>query len=103
MGERTRREDHVARLTNRIRRLVTATPEIAEPIRGIVVEAAGGIQYVLVVLRRDGLATLLAVRPVAQLVSRATLHWRHRLTVLGFLTPRVFLLEKKCFTHRYIH
>lgn len=41
--ERTRREDHVAWLTNGIRWLVTATPEIAEPIRGVVVETALGV------------------------------------------------------------
>lgn len=94
MRERTRREIHIARLANGIRRLVIATPEIAESVRGIIVEAAAGIQHVLVVLRTDGLATLLAVRPVAQFVSRAALHRCHRSTILGFLIPWLFLLKK---------
>lgn len=42
--ERTRRENHIARSANKIRRLVVAAPEIAELIRGVVVEAATGVQ-----------------------------------------------------------
>lgn len=42
--ERTWRKNYIARLANGIQRLVTATPEIAKAIRGIVVEAATAVQ-----------------------------------------------------------
>lgn len=95
MGDRTRRENHVARRTNGIR-LVTATPEIAEPVRGIVVEAAAGVQQVFG-LAVDARARwlLAAVRPVTQPVGRAFVHRRHRAMVLYLLAPWQLLLRKQ--------
>lgn len=87
VGERTRRENHVARRANGIR-LVTATPEIAESVRGIVVEAAAGVQQVFGLTANIRCRWLLAtVRPVTQSVGRTLVHRRHRAMVLRLLTP----------------
>lgn len=89
MGERTRRENHIARLANGIRRLVTATPEIAESVRGVVIEAAAGVQQVFVLVLDERFRRLLVTAgPVAQFVRRASVHRRHRTMIFSLLTPR---------------
>jgi len=82
-------------MVNALRPLVAAATEIAEPIRGVVVEATIGVQQVVALGWLDGLARLLVVRPVAQFVGRASVQRRERRMILRLAPGRCILLKAK--------
>lgn len=67
-------------------------PEVAQAIGRVVLEAAGSVQQIVAALLLDRLDRIGTLRPVAQFVCCAALHWRRRLLVFYFRLPRMVFL-----------